>query len=60
MNPNTSWKVFRSEPHSFSQATISKYLRLLLDVGYIFKIEGVRYLISKNGRERLKELSKEF
>ncbi len=55
-NDQCSWSDFKSEPVNISQATLSKYLTILISSGYIEKEKKGEYKITPEGRKQYAEL----
>lgn len=55
-----SWNDFTSKPYGFHISVLSNSLFRLLYAQFIYKPDRAYYAITKTGRDRLKELSKEI
>jgi len=55
-NDHCSWSDFKSEPVNISQATLSKYLTILINNGFIEKEKKGRYNITPEGRQQYADL----
>jgi tetratricopeptide (TPR) repeat protein len=55
-NDYCSWSDFKSDPISISNATLSKYLAILTDNGFIEKEKKGKYKITPEGRKQYTDL----
>lgn len=58
MNQIMTWSNFISEPLKIGQSTLSKYLSILTDHGFICRVNRGSYSITALGEERLKTLER--
>jgi tetratricopeptide (TPR) repeat protein len=56
-NESCRWADFKENPINLKQATLSKYLRILIDLGYIENFKRGHYRITSKGKERFNLLS---
>ncbi|MBY8989040.1 MAG: hypothetical protein KGD61_11350 [Candidatus Lokiarchaeota archaeon] len=56
-NEQCEWANFRQEPLSFTDATLSKYLNLLLSKNLVVRFVRGKYKITEEGRKRFREIS---
>ena len=56
-NEHCEWSNFRQVPLSFTDATLSKYLNLLLSKNFIVRFVRGKYKITDEGRKRFREIS---
>jgi tetratricopeptide (TPR) repeat protein len=57
-NDECEWSHFTDEPLNISISTLSNYLSLLKEQGYVEQPERSRYVITSRGEERYNELSR--
>ena len=55
-NDYCSWSDFKSDPVNISQATLSKYLTILINNGFIEKEKKGKYKITPEGRKKYTDL----
>ncbi len=55
-NDHCSWSDFKSDPVNISQATLSKYLTILINNGFIEKERKGKYKITAEGRKQYANL----
>lgn len=55
-NDYCTWSELKSKPLNISQATLSKYLSLLVDNRYVYKVTKGYYVITESGKRRLSEI----
>jgi len=55
-NDYCSWSDFKSDPVNISQATLSKYLTILINNGFIEKEKKGKYKITPEGRKQYADL----
>ena len=55
-NDHCSWSDFKSDPVNISQATLSKYLIILINNGFIEKEKKGKYKITPEGRQQYADL----
>ena len=55
-NDHCSWSDFKSDPVNISQATLSKYLTILISNGFIEKETKGKYKITPEGRQQYADL----
>jgi Mn-dependent DtxR family transcriptional regulator len=55
-NDHCSWSDFKSDPVNISQATLSKYLTILINNGFIEKEKKGKYKITIEGRKQYADL----
>ncbi len=55
-NDHCSWSDFKSDPVNISQATLSKYLTILINNGFIEKEKKGKYKITPEGRKKYTDL----
>jgi len=55
-NDHCSWSDFKSDPVNISQATLSKYLTILINNGFIEKEKKGKYKITPEGRKQYADL----
>lgn len=55
-NDHCSWSDFKSDPVNISQATLSKYLTILINSGFIEKEKKGKYKITLEGRKQYADL----
>jgi len=50
------WRDFKSDPVNISQATLSKYLSILIANNYAYRVSKGYYIITESGRRRLNKI----